>query len=150
MKGKAEEEVLSAEEVFSAEEVLSGLCRGRLERRGCLHLIERVRGPRSGSDGWGARSGAAPSLRTLPPLSCLPLSAFSLVRPTDFAPSPSLTHYACAVVTAQLWSEYKTPEGTPYYYNNVTKQSVWVKPADFGAPMVRVPVRSRPDPPRRA
>jgi len=44
---------------------------------------------------------------------------------------------SAAAAPAQLWSEFKTAEGVPYYYNNLTKQSVWEKPADFGASMVR-------------
>ena len=43
-----------------------------------------------------------------------------------------------------LWTEYRTPEGTPYYYNNITKQSVWVKPADFGAPLPQLPPQVPP------
>ena len=30
-----------------------------------------------------------------------------------------------------VWSQHHTPEGKPYYYNNVTRQSVWEKPMDF-------------------
>lgn len=27
------------------------------------------------------------------------------------------------------WKQYHTPDGTPYYYNENTKQSSWSKPA---------------------
>eukprot|EP01147_Barroeca_monosierra_P011361 gene11362-3393_t len=30
------------------------------------------------------------------------------------------------------WIEYKTPEGRPYYYNALTKQTVWERPSNFG------------------
>lgn len=31
----------------------------------------------------------------------------------------------------QVWSQHQTPEGKLYYYNSITRQSVWEKPADF-------------------
>eukprot|EP00928_Gymnodinium_smaydae_P062589 TRINITY_DN46415_c0_g1_i1.p2 TRINITY_DN46415_c0_g1~~TRINITY_DN46415_c0_g1_i1.p2 ORF type:complete len:322 (-),score=87.33 TRINITY_DN46415_c0_g1_i1:92-1057(-) len=30
------------------------------------------------------------------------------------------------------WQEFTTPEGKPYYFNSVTKETRWEKPADFG------------------
>lgn len=36
-----------------------------------------------------------------------------------------------AAQPASVWSEHTTPDGKKYYYNNMTKQSVWEKPADF-------------------
>lgn len=32
---------------------------------------------------------------------------------------------------ASVWSQHQTPEGKTYYYNNVTRQSVWEKPVNF-------------------
>lgn len=32
---------------------------------------------------------------------------------------------------SQVWSQHQTPEGKLYYYNSVTRQSVWEKPVDF-------------------
>eukprot|EP00667_Euglena_gracilis_P022064 EG_transcript_24391 len=32
--------------------------------------------------------------------------------------------------TQGQWTEYHTPEGTPYWYNSATGQSTWTKPAD--------------------
>uniref|UniRef100_A0A915INZ7 WW domain-containing protein n=1 Tax=Romanomermis culicivorax TaxID=13658 RepID=A0A915INZ7_ROMCU len=33
-----------------------------------------------------------------------------------------------------VWSEHKSPDGRTYYYNNVTKQSVWEKPEEMKSP----------------
>ena len=35
------------------------------------------------------------------------------------------------LVPTRVWSEYSTPEGKPYFYNKVTRVSVWEKPKDF-------------------
>ena len=35
------------------------------------------------------------------------------------------------LVPSRVWSEYKTPEGKPYFYNKITRVSVWEKPKDF-------------------
>lgn len=32
---------------------------------------------------------------------------------------------------AMVWSEHKAPDGKTYYYNSVTKQSVWDKPEEL-------------------
>ena len=29
------------------------------------------------------------------------------------------------------WTEYKAANGTPYYYNSVTKESVWTMPKEL-------------------
>jgi pre-mRNA-processing factor 40 len=29
------------------------------------------------------------------------------------------------------WTEHKAPDGRTYYYNSVTKQSLWEKPAEL-------------------
>lgn len=36
------------------------------------------------------------------------------------------------------WSEHKAPDGRPYYYNNVTKQSSWDKPDDLKTPIEKI------------
>ena len=40
---------------------------------------------------------------------------------------PSAPH----LVPSRVWSEYKTPEGKMYFYNKITRVSVWEKPKDF-------------------
>ena len=32
------------------------------------------------------------------------------------------------------WSEHKAPDGRTYYYNSVTKQSLWEKPDELKSP----------------
>ncbi|KAJ9098802.1 hypothetical protein QFC19_006279 [Naganishia cerealis] len=40
---------------------------------------------------------------------------------------------------APNWSEHRAPNGTPYYYNNVTKQSTYVRPSVAAMPGVMPP-----------
>ena len=35
------------------------------------------------------------------------------------------------LVPARVWSEHQMPDSRIYYYNKVTRQSVWEKPKDF-------------------
>jgi hypothetical protein len=35
----------------------------------------------------------------------------------------------------RLWDEAKTEDGRVYYYNTITRQTQWEKPADFMAPV---------------
>ncbi|XP_063707837.1 pre-mRNA-processing factor 40 homolog A isoform X2 [Culicoides brevitarsis] len=39
---------------------------------------------------------------------------------------------------AMVWSEHKAPDGKTYYYNSVTKQSVWDKPDELKSPAERL------------
>uniref|UniRef100_A0A336LL88 CSON010522 protein n=1 Tax=Culicoides sonorensis TaxID=179676 RepID=A0A336LL88_CULSO len=39
---------------------------------------------------------------------------------------------------ALVWSEHKAPDGKTYYYNSVTKQSVWDKPEELKSPAERL------------
>ena len=38
---------------------------------------------------------------------------------------------ASHLVPSRVWSEFQTPEGKPYFYNKITRVSVWEKPKDF-------------------
>ncbi|OTF75801.1 hypothetical protein BLA29_014949, partial [Euroglyphus maynei] len=40
-------------------------------------------------------------------------------------PTPMVTS------TNNNWIEYKTPDGSPYYYNVITKQTSWTKPDEL-------------------
>ncbi|GER31113.1 pre-mRNA-processing protein 40A [Striga asiatica] len=43
-----------------------------------------------------------------------------------------------AVQTASDWQEYEAADGRRYYYNKITKQSSWEKPAELMTPLERV------------
>ncbi|CAA0809070.1 Pre-mRNA-processing protein 40A [Striga hermonthica] len=43
-----------------------------------------------------------------------------------------------AVQTAADWQEYEATDGRRYYYNKITKQSSWEKPAELMTPLERV------------
>lgn len=54
------------------------------------------------------------------------------------APSPSpISSDSTSTMSASTaekkveWTEHKAPDGRTYYYNNVTKQSLWEKPDDL-------------------
>ena len=47
-----------------------------------------------------------------------------------FSPLPNVGG-APQLVPARVWSEHQTPDSRVYYYNKVTRQSVWEKPKDF-------------------
>lgn len=32
------------------------------------------------------------------------------------------------------WTEHRAPDGRTYYYNNITKQSLWEKPDELKTP----------------
>lgn len=52
-----------------------------------------------------------------------------------FQPPPRLPGISSSLppqlVPTRVWSEHKTQEGKIYFYNKVTKQSVWERPKDF-------------------
>ena len=35
------------------------------------------------------------------------------------------------IIPQRVWSEHENPDGRTYYYNKVTRQSVWEKPKDL-------------------
>lgn len=47
------------------------------------------------------------------------------------APAPDIAPMANQ---SSPWSEHKAPDGRTYYYNSVTKQSLWEKPDDLKSP----------------
>lgn len=47
------------------------------------------------------------------------------------APAPEISPMANQ---SSPWSEHKAPDGRTYYYNSITKQSLWEKPDDLKTP----------------
>lgn len=58
-----------------------------------------------------------------PPFGNVPPS-FPPVVPPSLPGNPQL-------VPTRVWSDHQTPDGRTYFYNKVTKQSVWERPKDF-------------------
>ncbi|XP_055918843.1 pre-mRNA-processing factor 40 homolog A [Eupeodes corollae] len=56
--------------------------------------------------------------------------------PPGFGPPAEIA--AAFGATSSEWSEHKAPDGRPYYYNNVTKQSSWDKPDDLKTPVEKI------------
>ena len=52
---------------------------------------------------------------------------FPLAPPRSIPASPNASH----LVPTRVWAEFQTPEGKPYFYNKITRVSVWERPTDF-------------------
>ncbi|KAM3964185.1 pre-mRNA processing factor 40 [Aphomia sociella] len=63
----------------------------------------------------------------IPPFS-MPPPGFPSFKPELNAPAPDVAPLANQ---SSPWSEHKAPDGRTYYYNSVTKQSLWEKPDDL-------------------
>ncbi|CAG4971484.1 unnamed protein product [Parnassius apollo] len=66
----------------------------------------------------------------IPPFS-MPPPGFPPFKADLVAPAPEVTP---TVNQSSPWSEHKAPDGRTYYYNSVTKQSLWEKPDDLKTP----------------
>ncbi|KAF1334932.1 Cug-bp- and etr-3-like factor, partial [Globisporangium splendens] len=44
-----------------------------------------------------------------------------------------------AAALGSQWSEHSAPNGRKYYYNGVTGESTWERPAEFSAPQAEIP-----------
>ena len=53
------------------------------------------------------------------------------LRPPFPVPPMAGVGGAPQLVPTQVWSEHRNADGKLYYYNKVTRQSVWQKPKDF-------------------
>lgn len=50
-------------------------------------------------------------------------------------PAPAATDISSALSEKKCdWTEHKAPDGRTYYYNNITKQSLWEKPDELKTP----------------
>ncbi|XP_028162668.1 pre-mRNA-processing factor 40 homolog B isoform X7 [Ostrinia furnacalis] len=88
--------------------------------------------------------GLPPNMTAMPPPMGFPpmIPPFSMPPPgfpsfkTDLtAPAPDVAPMANQ---SSPWSEHKAPDGRTYYYNSVTKQSLWEKPDDMKTPAERL------------
>ena len=50
--------------------------------------------------------------------------------PPGAVPVPNIP-LGVPLVQQRVWSEHKAPDGKVYFYNKVTRQSIWEKPKDF-------------------
>ena len=66
------------------------------------------------------------------------------------SPLPSFPHSASHLVPTRVWSEFKTPEGKPYFYNKITRVSIWEMPKDFDLVMPLPPELGSPTLPQKA
>ncbi|XP_013178528.1 PREDICTED: pre-mRNA-processing factor 40 homolog A isoform X2 [Papilio xuthus] len=66
----------------------------------------------------------------IPPFT-MPPPGFPPYKADLGAPAPDVTPLANQ---SSPWSEHKAPDGRTYYYNSVTKQSLWEKPDDLKTP----------------
>ncbi|KAJ0175611.1 hypothetical protein K1T71_008770 [Dendrolimus kikuchii] len=84
--------------------------------------------------------GLPPNMATLPPPMGFPpmLPPFTMPPPGFPAFKPELNAPAPEVLPlanqSSPWSEHRAPDGRTYYYNSVTKQSLWEKPDDLKTP----------------
>lgn len=84
--------------------------------------------------------GITPAMTAMPPPMGFPpmIPPFSM-PPPGFPPfKPDLTAPAPEIAPisnhTSPWSEHKAPDGRTYYYNSVSKQSLWEKPDDLKTP----------------
>ncbi|XP_049287554.1 pre-mRNA-processing factor 40 homolog A [Anopheles funestus] len=95
-------------------------------------LVSHFNIPPPGFGGPGGGAGGPP-VATAVALAAAAAAAAngSIVDQTATAVPPG------APLTAGIvneWSEHKTPEGRTYYYNSITKQSLWEKPDELKTP----------------
>ncbi|XP_013098628.1 pre-mRNA-processing factor 40 homolog A isoform X2 [Stomoxys calcitrans] len=84
-----------------------------------------------------AAAGAPPALggMAFPPV----VPQFNIPPPGFGAPPPAELAAAFGSAPPNTeWTEHKAPDGRPYYYNNITKQSSWEKPEVLMSPAERL------------
>ncbi|CAH2108231.1 unnamed protein product [Euphydryas editha] len=84
--------------------------------------------------GMPPNMGPLPPPMGFPPMMApfsLPPPGFPPFKPELSAPAPEISPMANQSCP---WSEHKAPDGRTYYYNSITKQSLWEKPDDLKTP----------------
>ena len=62
----------------------------------------------------------------------------------SFGPTPPGMPNASHLMPTRVWSDFHTPDGKPYFYNKITRISVWEKPTDFDLVMPLPPELGAP------
>lgn len=60
------------------------------------------------------------------------------VPPPGFGGPPPEVAAAFGAATSTEWTEHKAPDGRPYYYNKISKQSSWEKPEELMTPAEKI------------
>ncbi|CAH0714326.1 unnamed protein product, partial [Brenthis ino] len=84
--------------------------------------------------GMPPNMGPMPPPMGFPPMMApfsMPPPGFPPFKPELSAPAPEISPMANQNCP---WSEHKAPDGRIYYYNSITKQSLWEKPDDLKSP----------------
>ncbi|KRT81263.1 hypothetical protein AMK59_5351, partial [Oryctes borbonicus] len=71
----------------------------------------------------------------IPPVTIPPITGFPPIIPPFSVPPPGFGNFPPPGANqTEQWSEHKAPDGRTYYYNSVTKQSLWQKPDALKTP----------------
>ncbi|CAK1540472.1 unnamed protein product [Leptosia nina] len=84
--------------------------------------------------GMPANMAAIPPPLGFPPMMApftMPPPGFPTFKSELTAPAPEISPMTNQ---SSPWSEHKAPDGRTYYYNSITKQSLWEKPDDLKTP----------------
>jgi pre-mRNA-processing factor 40 len=73
----------------------------------------------------GAHAGTAEGLQPPPP------------PPPPLQQQPQADGSGAAPAGKPKWTEHTGPNGRKYYFNTITKESLWEKPADLMTPQAR-------------
>ncbi|XP_050076945.1 pre-mRNA-processing factor 40 homolog A [Anopheles maculipalpis] len=84
--------------------------------------------------GFGAPSGGGAGGPVAPVAAAVALAAAAAAAANGSIVDPAAGVTPGAGGPLTEWSEHKTPEGRTYYYNSITKQSLWEKPDELKTP----------------
>jgi len=78
--------------------------------------------------------GFPPMMGNFPPFPPMMGGPWGVPPPGFFPPADPQTEAKREEDKKPLWTKYKTDEGNEYYYNRITKESVWERPAEYLSP----------------
>lgn len=76
-------------------------------------------------------NGVLQQMSAIPPPIGFPGMVPQFSMPPPGFPGTEMQQPQYIVSTNAEWTEHKAPDGRTYYYNNVTKQSLWEKPEEL-------------------